>query len=510
MTSGKLKRRRQSKTPSVQVAQPRAGPSSASASSATFQAHSSLPHPPQHALWDLLKCPVCYNVLKDPVTLSCGYVVCIDCMPPYKDLAFVCPVKYCARPSHILLRTAKTDVTLLKLLELATEAMTNRSQHIPPQIRPMRQRIEDALECTICACMFLDPVTTPCGHTMCHRCLLRSRDNSPLCPTCRTRLPAYSSLQTLAVNSAIYAVLSRLFPEEYFRNAREISQEENDETQLPLFVHTSVAFPSIPCAVHIYEPRYMTMLRRCLLRPQKRFGICLARVPTETDQAPFQQLGTMVDIRNVANIDDERAIVEAMAAFRFKVISSHQNNGYHTAQWEQLHDLSPEEQSYLERMEIMTATARKFKARNAAVSPGATGPALGPAMFSLGTMIVTQGQAWASRSQGSSSLQHTTKGQTPDITELELQTTEDIISNIRQFVQVFRNSDTAWLHHTSRFGPPPDTSNAFVWWAALSLPLSEQDKYKLLQFNTTRERAKLVMTWINSLKQKWWFPSSSS
>lgn len=442
-------------------------------------------------------------MLKDPVTLSCGNTVCTKCMPPYKDLAFVCPVATCARPSHVLLRIAKPDVTILKLLDIAVSSTENI----------MRERIEDTLECTICACLFLDPVTTPCGHTMCYRCLLRSRDNSPLCPTCRTRLPAYTLLQTLAVSCIVYTILNHLFHDEYHHNAREIAQEENDDSHLPLFVHTSVTFPTMPCAIHIYEPRYITMLRRCLLRPQRRFGICFVRNPNESSQAPFQQVGTMLEIRNVANLEDDRAIVEAMGAFRFKVVAHDLKDGYHVARWEPINDLSPEEQSYQERMEIMTATARKFKAKNKAKSnasmlaPG-SGPAFGPAMLSLGTMIVAQGQAWASRSsQGSQNTK--SSQQVPDeVTELEMQTTEDIIASIRQFIESFRSSDTAWVHqHTSRFGQAPDSANTFVWWAAMTIPLSEQEKYKLLQVNTTRERAKLLMTWINSLKQKWWFPA---
>lgn len=503
MTVRTLKRRRRSKSPPTEPSLP----TGSSSSAAIQHAHSNhqlhplpaLP-PPLHALWEVLKCPVCLYTLTDPVTLSCGNSVCATCMPPYKDLAFVCPLSTCARPSHVLLRSAKTDVTLLKLLELARD-------------QPLRKQIEDTLECTICACLFLDPVTTPCGHTMCYRCLLRSRDNSPLCPTCRTRLPAYTLLQTLAVNSILFSILNRLFYHEYQRNAYDIANEENDDTHLPLFVHTSVTFPTLPCAIHIYEPRYLTMLRRCLLRPQRRFGICFVRNPNEASQAPFQQLGTMLEIRNVANLDDDRAVVEAMGAFRFKVIASDLKDGYHVARWEQINDLSPEEQSYQERMEIMTATARKFKAKNKASAsmpaPG-SGPAFGPAMLSLGTMIVAQGQAWASRSsQGSS---HHAKSQqlsaADELTELEMQTTDDIIALIRQFIDSFRASDTQWVQqHTSRFGPAPDSPNAFVWWAAMTIPLSEQEKYKLLQVNTTRERAKLLMTWINALKQKWWFPS---
>ncbi|CAO3695723.1 unnamed protein product [Umbelopsis ramanniana] len=508
-----LKRRRRSKAPAGQAAAAALDDHlipMPNLQMSAFQPFATQHHPsPRHVL-SQLQCAVCQSILNEPITLSCGNSVCARCMPPYKDLAFVCPLTTCARPSHVLLRKAKIDVTLVKLLDFTND---------PPSLGPeeilnmqLRKRIEDTLECPICACLFLDPVTTPCGHTMCQRCLLRTRDNSDSCPTCRTRLPAYALLQTLAISATLYQILIHLFHDEYHRNANDVAIESNDDTQLPLFVHNSVTFPTLPCAIHIYEPRYMTMLRRCLLQPQRRFGICFVKSPHQDSQAPFQQMGTMLEIQNVANIDDDRAIVETIGAYRFKVVSTDLKDGYYVARWEQIDDLSPEEQSYQERMEIMTATARKFKAKNKAKSnasipaPG-SGPSFGPAMLSLGTMIVTQGQAWASRSLGSTSTQQSSL--MDDITELEMQSTDDIIHCIRQFIDSFRNANSSWMQqHTARFGPAPDSSNAFIWWAAMTIPLSEQEKYRLLQVNTTRERAKLLMTWINALKQKWWFPSS--
>ncbi|KAH8557099.1 PUA-like domain-containing protein [Umbelopsis sp. PMI_123] len=504
-----LKRRRRSKTPAMQATTNNNLFPIPNLQMSAFQPISTQHHPPpRHVLWQFLKCAVCQNMLKDPITLSCGNTVCARCMPSYKDLAFVCPVTTCARPSHVLLRKAKIDVTLVKLLDLANEQPQQATEEMLNM--QLRKRIEETLECPICACLFLDPVTTPCGHTMCLRCLLRTRDNSELCPTCRTRLPAYALLQTLAISSILYQILIHLFHDEYHRNANDVATETNDDIQLPLFVHTSVTFPTLPCAIHIYEPRYMTMLRRCLLQPQRRFGICFVRHPNQDNQEPFQQIGTMLEIQNVSNVDHDRSIVETIGAYRFKVVATDLKDGYHVARWEQINDLSPEEQSYQERMEIMTATARKFKAKNkakanASIPAPGSGPTFGPAMLSLGTMIVTQGQAWASRSQGSSSAQQSPP--TDDITDLEIQSTEDIIHSIRQFIESFRNANSSWMQqHNARFGPAPDSSNAFIWWAAMTIPLSEQEKYRLLQVNTTRERAKLLMIWINALKQKWWYP----
>jgi len=42
----------------------------------------------------------------------------------------------------------------------------------------------------------------------------------------------------------------------------------------PIFVCT-IAFPSVPCPLHVFEPRYRLMLRRCLEHNGKEFGMCM-------------------------------------------------------------------------------------------------------------------------------------------------------------------------------------------------------------------------------------------
>lgn len=44
---------------------------------------------------------------------------------------------------------------------------------------------------------------------------------------------------------------------------------------VPIFVCT-MAFPTIPCPLHVFEPRYRLMIRRCMETGTKQFGMCLA------------------------------------------------------------------------------------------------------------------------------------------------------------------------------------------------------------------------------------------
>ena len=42
------------------------------------------------------------------------------------------------------------------------------------------------LECSVCLGLLCEPITTPCGHTMCRLCLARALRRQATCPTCRS------------------------------------------------------------------------------------------------------------------------------------------------------------------------------------------------------------------------------------------------------------------------------------------------------------------------------------
>ena len=43
--------------------------------------------------------------------------------------------------------------------------------------------------------------------------------------------------------------------------------------ELPVFVCT-MAFPHLPCPLHVFEPRYRLLIRRCVESGGRRFGMC--------------------------------------------------------------------------------------------------------------------------------------------------------------------------------------------------------------------------------------------
>ena len=73
---------------------------------------------------------------------------------------------------------------------------------------PMPEEV-DMFSCALCKAVFIDPVTVPCGHTFCRKCLLR--DETGTCRKCNVviRLP----VETLKSNILLSDLTQRWFPE---------------------------------------------------------------------------------------------------------------------------------------------------------------------------------------------------------------------------------------------------------------------------------------------------------
>lgn len=133
---------------------------------------------------------------------------------------------------------------------------------------------------------------------------------------------------------------------------------------VPIFVCT-MAFPTVPCPLHIFEPCYRLMIRRCMETGTKRFGMCLgddlkgwvlgwcqcllvfstpvyASRPcniTCSTSPRFADYGCLLEIRDVKFFSDGRSVVDTIGRRRFKVIQHRERDGYNTADIEYLEDV---------------------------------------------------------------------------------------------------------------------------------------------------------------------------
>ncbi|XP_028816469.1 LON peptidase N-terminal domain and RING finger protein 1-like [Denticeps clupeoides] len=191
-------------------------------------------------------------------------------------------------------------------------------------------------ECPLCIRLFYEPVTTPCGHTFCKNCLERSLDHNHRCPLCKQPLQEYFKSRKFHQTVLLQQIVSRLFPQQLAEREQlhtaEIAELSNLTQDIPIFVCT-VAYPGIPCPLHVFEPRYRLMMRRCMEIGTKKFGMCCY----ESGKG-FADYGCMLEILDLDLLPDGRSYVDTVGGKRFRVLRRGLRDGYNTADIEYLED----------------------------------------------------------------------------------------------------------------------------------------------------------------------------
>ncbi|MBN3300062.1 LONF3 protein, partial [Amia calva] len=206
------------------------------------------------------------------------------------------------------------------------------------------------LECSLCMRLFYEPVTTPCGHTFCLKCLERCLDHNAKCALCKEELSEYLAQRQYSKTVLMEDLIANYLPEELVER-RKIYEEEmaelsNLNINVPIFVCT-MAFPTVPCPLHIFEPCYRLMVRRCIETGTKQFGMCIS-----DSVKGFADYGCMLEIRNVEFFADGRSVVDTIGKRRFKVLQHSQRDGYNTADIEYLEDKKVEGEEVAELLSL--------------------------------------------------------------------------------------------------------------------------------------------------------------
>ena len=90
--------------------------------------------------------------------------------------------------------------------------------------------------------------------------------------------------------------------------------------ELPLFPLNTVLFPGMPLPLHIFEPRYKTLINECA-REQKPFGVVLIKSGAEMGaSAEPHDIGTTARITSVQRIAEGRLNIETIGQDRFRII----------------------------------------------------------------------------------------------------------------------------------------------------------------------------------------------
>lgn len=498
------------------------------------------PHHDAREIIRLLQCSQCSYPLRMPMTLPCGNSLCRNCLPPlhkrenitYPMIAgrqegFKCPFVDCGLEHS--LGDCSPDVTLNKLVDVmvmeiaryrpvTTDTPTllderlhwknviDSSMDIMPRsgvlhggrlvatysfaemgeldyhsevayttgsavgdnyeyldvavFEHLKEATRNELDCQVCYALMLDPLTTSCGHTFCRKCVARVLDHSNLCPLCRRLLPMPPGVQAEPSNKRISRLLTGLVPEILAARIEAAAQEEagvDDQVNIPLFVCT-LAYPSMPTFLHIFEPRYRLMIRRAIENGDRKFGMMMYNrtgIPQGNfGSTQFMQYGTLLHIESLEMLPDGRSLIETTGVSRFKVLEWGMLDGYVVGRIERIDDIPLAEEENLEARETSAQT---------------------PPAHDL-------------------------------LTQLDRMSTRELLQIGLNFIAKGRAASAPWLHERvlTAYGQPPADPALFPYWFASVLPITEEEKYKLLPKTSVRERLKITARWIRRLEAARW------
>ena len=320
--------------------------------------------------------------------------------------------------------------------------------------------VKPEIECHVCYNMLLDPVTTPCGHSFCRPCLARTLDHSTSCPMCRRTLEMRPGLQREPTNTRLSKLMLALCPGQVVERARAVLSEATGRVgtrNVPLFVCT-LAYPTMPTFLHIFEPRYRLMIRRAMESGDRKFGMLMyneSRSPQgNLGRTQFMQYGTLLHILTVQTLPDGRSLIETRGEWRFRVEDHGMLDGYLVGNVARVEDMSLAEEEQFES----TETSRS--------APPAT------------------------------NLQ----------TEIDRMPTQQLLRIGTDFISQMRATSAPWLHERvlSSYGLPPNDPATFPFWFASILPMADGEKYKLLPTQSVRERLKMTAMWVRRIQAHRW------
>lgn len=329
----------------------------------------------------------------------------------------------------------------------------------------LRDSLRTELDCQVCYALVLDPMTTPCGHTFCQKCVARVLDHTDLCPICRRKIGMPNDIQLEPINKTMARLIDYFFLDQISVRREASAQDEigpDYEKNLPLFVCT-LSFPTMPTFLHIFEPRYRLMIRRVLANGNGKFGMVMYNrqgrvLPGQLDDVPFVQYGTLLMIERYELLPDGRSLVVATGVSRFKIVDSGMLDGYYVAKTERVDDIALAEEERLESIETSRDTINPLPEGNESDLP------------------------------------------------LDSMSTQQLLLSAREFISNQRRSGAPWLHPRVMlaYGPVPTDAARFPWWFASILPISEEEKYPILAATSVRERLKISAKWARRLEARDW------
>ena len=127
------------------------------------------------------------------------------------------------------------------------------------------------LECPVCLLPEIEPIALACGHSCCRLCLVRATRlsvNGRSCPLCRTLISIKNIYEEPSDARRVEAVRQHLGSEAYDERLNENLEElaeinRRANLELPIFAMHPGTQVGGRVMLHLFEPRYKLLVRRC-------------------------------------------------------------------------------------------------------------------------------------------------------------------------------------------------------------------------------------------------------
>lgn len=90
--------------------------------------------------------------------------------------------------------------------------------------------------------------------------------------------------------------------------------------------------------------------------------------------------------------------------------------------------------------------------------------------------------------------------------QLDRMSTQDLLKVGTDFITRMSAASCPWLHERviAAYGPMPYDAALFPYWFASILPISDEEKYKLMPTTSVRQRLKITARWVRRIEAQRW------
>lgn len=335
----------------------------------------------------------------------------------------------------------------------------------------------DDMDCTLCFSLIHDPIVTECGHVFCRDCLARALDHNNHCPMCRTELSGH--IGRYATAPSLAALTRACWPEEVAERAAAAQHALAEKARtVPIFV-CNLALPRTSCPLHIFEPRYRLMIRRCLQSRLRCFGMC-----TPTGGGGYADYGTLLFIRRVRVLGDGRSLVDTIGVRRFRIVDRFSQDGYNMARVEWVDD------------EPDPNDPTRCQGSVADVVPEL------PSVFLPRHGAAAQGSRAAAAAESDAPPSPASGHDARPLCELASETEREVAALVSMLRETPHGANYL-AQVLAKNGPCCSRdADALSWWALDMLPVPEEAKYRLLTSRSVRRRLRVSYNLIASLRRR--------